>query len=118
VPDMLHGEQARELLQFFKTHADFDGTKPEQIETLRPLAEYSKILALEYEELYQGLDSTELSNEATRLQAKLIEQYVKRAKQQIAKQLDAADETTTQSLLTTVSHLDALLKTVKGGTYG
>jgi DNA primase len=118
VADMLHGEQARELLMFFKAHPDFDGSNAEQIETLRPLAEYSKILGLEYEELYQGLDSTELQNEATRLQARLIEQYVKRAKQQIAKKLDAADEATTQSLLTTVSHLDALLKTIKGGMYG
>jgi DNA primase len=118
VPAMLHGEQARQLLEFLKSNPDFDGTTQQQIEALRPLAEYSKILGLEYEELYQGLDSTELQNEATRLQARLIEQYVKRAKQQITKQLEAADEATTQSLLTTVSHLDALLKTIKGGIHG
>ncbi len=118
VPDMLQGEQARQLLQFFKTHPDFDGKATEQVAALRPLADYSKILGLEYEELYQGLDSTELQNEAQRLQARLIEQYVKRAKQQITKQLDAADETATQSLLTKVSQLDALLKTIKGGIHG
>jgi len=118
VPDMLQGEQAKQLLAFFKAHPDFDGKAPEQVEALRPLADYSKILGLEYEELYQGLDSTELHNEAQRLQARLIEQYVKRAKQQITKQLDTADETATQSLLMKVSQLDALLKTIKGGIHG
>jgi uncharacterized protein YfaQ (DUF2300 family) len=82
---------------------------------LRPLETYVKILAVQYEELYQGLETQELRYEAARLQARLVETYVKYQKQQLAAQLHDADERDTEQLLIKVKDYDALLKRVTGG---
>jgi len=113
-PDMIENEQARELFQFLQATPGFNG-EAAQADTLRPIADYVKILGLHYEELYQGLEFMELQNEVARLQVHLIDRYVKMQKQHITAQLADADENKTVTLLTQVKELDRLLKTYKGG---
>ena len=122
--DMFTNVNAYELYKFLITHAEFYG-KPDDLQQLKTYAndsenghnlpEYVKILALLYEELYQGLELNELHYEAARLQARLVEQFVKTAKQKIISQLDGADDTTTTELLTEAKTYDELLNQVKGG---
>ena len=76
------------LLKFLKKNPDFKG-KPNEVEALQPIAEYVKIVSLLYEELYQGLELNELHYEAARLQARLIEQFIKTEKIKLA---DAAGD--------------------------
>lgn len=107
-PAMLYTDEARQLLEQLKT-------QPDKVQNLE---NYAKILGLEYEELYQGLELHELRYEAARLQARLIEQHVKTEKMKLAAQLETANESETQVLLGRAKELDALLKRVKGGMNG
>lgn len=113
-PDMLTDEQARDMLAFLQEHPDFKGG-PTAVEELRPIADYGKILSLQYEELYQDLEFIELQNEVARLQVHLIDRYVKIKKQHITQALNDADYQTQITLLEQVKQLDTLLKTYKGG---
>ncbi|HEU4966251.1 MAG TPA: DNA primase [Candidatus Saccharimonadales bacterium] len=113
--EMLGRDESRQLLLFLREHPDFAGRPSDAIDLLRPLADYVKILGLQYEELYQDLDSTELQYEVARLAARHIEKYVKQQKVALAAQLETADEATTQALLTRAAQLDALLRQTKGG---
>jgi DNA primase len=113
--EMFVEDQAKAMLEFLQEHPDFVGGNSEPPAALRPLAEYSKIIALEYEELYQGLELPELQEEGARLQAHLIEQYVKMQKQRLAHELHTADDARTTVLLKQAKQLDQLLKTHKGG---
>lgn len=111
-PKMLYTEPARELLVFLKTNLEFKG-KPEASRELKNLASYVKIESLLYEELYQGLELNELHYEAARLQARLVEAYVRNQKQSLSTQLETADEAQTRELLTSARHYDELLKQIK-----
>ena len=62
-------------------------------------ADYVKIQSLLYEELYQGLELNELHYEAARLQARLIETYVKTQKNKLALALETSDESDTRVML-------------------
>ena len=112
-PDMFLRAEARQLLEFLQSHPDFDGA-PETASRLKPIADYVKIVVLQFEELYQGLELTELRYEAARLRTRVVEQYVKNQKQITAAQLSDSDEATTRSLLGDVKRLDNLLNQVKG----
>jgi DNA primase len=112
--DMMLDDSARQLLQFLHDNPGFDGDVA-HADTLRPIADYVKILGLHYEELYQGLERAELYDEAARLQAHLIDRYVKMQKQSIAHRLQDADEAETKALLEQARSLDTLLKAYKGG---
>lgn len=116
-PEMLYEEQARQLLEFLKKNPDFKG-KPDEAKQLKPLADYVKIESLLYEELYQGLELNELHYEAARLQARLIEQFIKNEKMKLSEELETADQAATQNLLTQVKKYDELLNQVKGAAYG
>ncbi len=112
-PDMLYTEPARELLTFLKANPDFNG-KAGNTGQLQNIASYVKIEALLYEELYQRLELNELHYEAARLQARLVENYVKHQKQSLISQLETATDQQTRELLTSVRHYDELLKQIKG----
>lgn len=114
-PEMLYTEEGRHLLEFLKTHPDFDGKDPSGVQDL---ADYVKIQALLYEELYQGLELNELHYEAARLQARLIEAFIKRQKEKLAQAMESADESAMQSLLEQAKHYDTVLKQLKGATHG
>ena len=115
--EMFSKDTGRELLRFLRANPEFDG-KPETAAALKPIGEYVKITLLQYEELYSGLEFTELQYEAARLQARLVEQFVKHKKEQVVNQLQDADEASTTVLLEQVKELDSLLRQVKGGAYG
>lgn len=110
-PDMLYTEDGKDLLKFLKTHPDFDGKDGKAVQNL---ADYVKIESLLYEELYQGLELNELHYEAARLQARLIEQFVKTEKAKLSRELETADEAATHTLLSQAKSYDALLNKVKG----
>ncbi|HEY1835351.1 MAG TPA: DNA primase [Candidatus Saccharimonadales bacterium] len=115
-PDMLQNELARELLKFLQVQSDFSG-KPDAFK-VQKLVEYAKILTLQYEELYQGLELLELRNEAARLQARVVENFVKPEKRKLSAAQESADETTSRELLERSRQLDILLKQAKGGNDG
>ena len=109
---MMQGDEQKKLLDFLKTHPDFNGDI-KQID--QDLSDYVKIISVLYEELYQDLELTELQYEAARLQAHLIEQYVKTQKNRLSSALHAnVDDAQTKSLLEKVKYLDTLLKAYKG----
>ncbi len=111
-PDMLYTGDGRALLEFLRSNPDFDGKK--DLAAVQNLADYVKIEALLYEELYQGLELNELHYEAARLQARLVEQFIKTQKAKLAEALETADETATRTLLQQAKKYDSLLKQVKG----
>lgn len=111
-PEMLYDDEARELLQFLKKNPDFDGKK--DLGTVQNIADYVKIESLLYEELYQGLELNELHAEAARLQARLIENYVKTQKNKLVLEFDDADQAATRDLLGRSKKYDELLRKVKG----
>ena len=112
-PNMLHTTEGKELLGFLKTHPDFDGKDGRAMQNL---ADYVKIEALLYEELYQGLELNELHYEAARLQARLVERFIKTQKAELALAMETADDSTTRALLEQAKQYDALLNQVKGTT--
>lgn len=85
---------------------------------MQSLLDYAKILVLQREELYGNVETLELGYEVNRLQARLIEQYIKQRKQQLTAQLDGADEETMRRILTEVKELDTLLHQSQGGRRG
>ncbi len=116
-PEMLYEDDARQLLEFLQKNMDFKG-KPAEAKQLKSIADYVKIESLLYEELYQGLELNELHYEAARLQARLIEQFIKNEKMKLADKLETADASATQHLLQQVKKYDALLNQVKGAADG
>lgn len=111
-PDMLFRDEAQALLGFLKRHVDFSGDMATAKE-LKEVADYVRIISLQYEELYQGLELTELRYEAARLQARLVERYVKNQKKTVTAELAESDEAATRVLLEQVKELDILLNQVK-----
>ncbi len=108
-PDMLLDQDAGRLLDYLQQHPEFDGTISTE-PALKKISEYIKIVALQYETLYQEQDDADLGHEAKRLRTRLIEQYVKSMKAQLAHSLQDASDTDSARLLGQARDLDALLK--------
>ncbi len=107
--EALLGDDALKLLDSLLSIPDFDdrlNTDP----GLKEILEYSKVLALQYETMYQDLDDNELKGEMIRMHARLIEQYVKSKKLKISEELVGADEATTLRLLKQAKALDEKLR--------
>jgi DNA primase len=115
-PEILNEPQAQELLEFLVKNPTFK--LEEGASRLRNLKDYVKMLVLLYEELYQNLEYIELQYEATRLQVRLIERYVKTQKDSIAAELPDASEAKTQTLLEKAKELDNLLRLAKESMRG
>lgn len=109
-PDMLPQESARQLMEYLQAHPDFDG-KLSSAPLLQTISDYVKIVALQYEALFQDLDEHEAHYEANRLRIRLIGMYVKTKKAALSEALQTSDEATSQTLLARVKALDNLLKT-------
>jgi DNA primase len=110
-PEMLYGEDGRQLLEFLKVNPEFDGKNGVIVQNI---ADYVKIESLLYEELYNGLELNELHYEAARLQARLVEQFIKSEKEKLAHALSTANDADSRALLEQVKRYDALLNKVKG----
>jgi DNA primase len=115
-PEMFTNEPVQKIIEFLLLHPDFDGA-PETAAKLKTVGEKVKILIVEYEELYQGLELTELQYEAARLQARVVEHYVKHQKQITAAKLADADEASMKLLLGRDKELNELLRQVQGGAH-
>lgn len=106
---MLPEADAQTLLAYLQEKPDFAG-QISQAPQLKKINEYIKIISLQYETLYQDLDDADLGQEVKRLRNRLIEQYVKTKKAEIAFALHDADESASGQLLTQARDLDTLLK--------
>ena len=115
-PEMLYTDDGRNLLKFLHEHPDFDGKQAAKV--VKNLQDYVKIEALLYEELYQGLELNELHYEAARLQARLVETFVKTQKRKLADEMEAAGTAALRELLGQAKKYDELLKLVKGAAHG
>ncbi len=109
---MFSQSQAKELYKFISDHPDFTG-QPDQIKSLQSIADYVKIIVLQYDELYRTLEFNELQYEAARLQERLVAHYVKHQKQLVSQQLGAANDEEVRRLLTADKELNNLLKKAK-----
>lgn len=107
--DMFMQSDARQVYNFLLQNQSFNGD-PKDATLLRDVADYVKVLGLQFEELYQGIELLELRNEAARLQTRVIEQYVKTKKQPLIEAMLTADDTQRNALLTEAKALDELLK--------
>ncbi len=140
--EMLYNDDGKSLLKFLQENPDYDGKQllrhPEQLNSgggetvskkdrpfddrlaikMQKLSDYVKIESLLYEELYQGLELNELHYEAARLQARLIEQFVKTEKIRLADAMDTSDQSEIRKLLGKVKSYDELLNQVKGAADG
>lgn len=113
-PIFLPEESAQKLLAFLQAQPDFIGSA-DQVEELRSIGDYVKILTLQYEELYQGLELLELRYEAERQQMSLVEQYVKTEKEPIRQALARATGREEAELLAKDKTLTELLHRFRGG---
>ncbi|MDL2363507.1 MAG: DNA primase [Patescibacteria group bacterium] len=115
-PEMLFTEHGKALLHFLKQNPEFTGRQGGEVG--QELSKYVTIESLLYEELYQGLELNELHYEAARLQARLIEHYVKTENRKLSEQLETADRATQQKLLAQSVTYNQLLNKVKGAMRG
>ncbi len=113
--EMFFDKDGQTLFEFLELHPEFDG-KDYDVKQLKVqnLVDYVKIESLLYEELYQGLELNELHYEAARLQARIIEKFVKSQKTKLADKLEAADSKQIEQLLVESKKYDELLKRVQG----
>jgi DNA primase len=114
-PEMLIDDDARTMLTFLREHPDFMGG-PTVVEELRPIADYGKILALQYEDRYQDFDTIQLQDEIAQLHKNLIGKYVKIQKDQLQHKMQTATDAEQMELLQEVVRLTQLLKPFKGGS--
>lgn len=114
-PAMLIDDDARTMLTFLREHPEFTGG-PTVVEELRPIADYGKILALQYEDRYQDFDMVQLQDEIAQLHKNLIGKYVKIQKDQLQHKMQTATDVEQMELLQEVVRLTQLLKPFKGGS--
>jgi DNA primase len=106
--DMFFEDQGKQIFDFLLQNPSFNGD-PKEAALLREIADYVKILGLQFEELYQGIELLELRNEAARLQTRVIEQYVKTKKAPLIEAMRTAEEPERTRLLSEAKALDELL---------
>lgn len=100
----------RQVFEFLKANPDWRGGKTLP-KALQPLADYVKILSLQFEELYQSLPSDELAEQAAGLKQRLVEKYIKIAKSRLAQLMHkTSDERELDRLLRKVDKLNKLIK--------
>lgn len=110
--EMMVNDDQKTVLEFLLKNPEFDG----QIGStpgLRGVAEFVKILSLQFEELYGDVDTLELQYEAARLRARTIEYYARIQKMVLAQELGKADGAKQRKLLEKVRSLDQLLAKAK-----
>jgi len=108
IAEMLSEKSAQTVLEFLQEQ----GAEPINLQhapQLQAISDYVKILGLQFEELYESLETLELRNEVARLQARLIERYVKHQKALLAEQMRSSDEATMAPLLERARALDRIL---------
>lgn len=111
--EFLLDDNAKFVFKFLKANPDFDGTVTKAA-GLKEVADYVKMLSLQYEELYQGIELLELRNDAEYLQSELVKQYVETQKEHIRQAHKTATADEQRSLLQKDKELNELLHKYKG----
>lgn len=110
-PQMMSGQPAAQLLG--KLQEAGDALPPQlkkQLSDLPELGDYVKMLQLQFEELYAGVELSELRDEAARLRSRLISEYVRTQKHQLAQAMRSAGQSELPALLKKARQLDRILK--------
>lgn len=122
----------RDLLEFLQKNTDFKGDKSglqalyasfgkalaevEEGGTMQNMADYVKILGLQFEELYSELPLADLREQAAGLKRRLIDRYVKIQKHQIALSMQqTSDEVALRKLIDQANKLNQLISAYKAG---
>lgn len=119
-PEFFSKGPPKTLLEFLKKNPEFRGerskdfietlaAKPQVREELQAIGNYVKIIALQFEELYQDLSIQDLTEQAANLKHRLIERYVKTENTKLAEQMPTANEKELQKLMQKVDKLNKLL---------
>jgi DNA primase len=109
-PEFFTAGVQRDVFNFLKTNPDFKGD-PKIAEQLQPVADYVKIIMLQFEELYQDLPYDDLEDQAAQLKHRLIDRYVKIQKHQLAIAMQQAkDDNELNSLMSKADKLNELIK--------
>ncbi|OGL30719.1 DNA primase [Candidatus Saccharibacteria bacterium RIFCSPHIGHO2_12_FULL_41_12] len=116
-PDALKTAEQKAVFDFLRTNLT---AKPAQVisnltdyKELSEFENYVKILAVNFEELFQDIETLELQYEAQRLKNKIVEQYVRAKKLTISIELKGADPKKERTLLEQSGKLDKMLKSKK-----
>ncbi|MBI2592298.1 DNA primase [Candidatus Saccharibacteria bacterium] len=136
-PEYFNESPSRILLDFLKKNPNFRGepskdfievlaAKPKAAlpaensketlagEQLLDIADYVKIMALQFEELYQDLSVDDLMKQAAHLKHRLLERYVKTQKEKLAAAMQStSDEKILQRLMNQADELNKLIKKVE-----
>lgn len=112
LPEYLSEGPPRALLGFLHKNPDFKG-EPTAARPLQQIAEYVKIISLQFEELYQDLPLEDLEEQAQQLKHRAIARYVNNEKIKLAAKMQAADGKILQELIKEVDKLNALIKRVE-----
>jgi DNA primase len=106
--DMFYNDHSQTLFVFLQENPEFTGEQ-KSAKKLQSIADYVKITSLLFDELYRSLEITELQYEVTRLQERLVAQYVKQQKQSISLSINSADDEEVRRLMTNDKELNKLL---------
>ncbi len=109
-PEFFADGPRHKLFDFLRARPKFSGGKAES-RPLREIADYVKILALQFEELYRDLDLDDLEEQAKNLQARITSKYIKTEKQKLAAAMAETDDNDILSKL--LKEADALNKLAK-----
>ena len=113
--EMLVDDNGREVLRVLQKKPDLDTKDAKEVaKELKKCSEYCRILSVLYEELYGSLDNVELDYEAARLQGRVMKNYAKTKKAELAEKLRKANDAETEELLQEVKKLDVLIRTAAG----
>lgn len=109
-PEFFSDGPQREMFKFIKANPEFKGD-PKIAKQLQPIADYVKIIMLQFEELYEDLPPNDLAEQAAQLKHRLIDRYVKIQKHKLAIAMQAAkDDNELKSLVAKADKLNELIK--------
>jgi len=109
--DMFSSDDQKTLLEFLMANPEYKLSKT-SLRELNNIADYVKILMLQYETLYKDLGNIELVYESKRLRDRLIIKFVKKQKDLLSLDMQNSSDEKTQNLLKKAKKLDELLKIV------
>jgi predicted component of type VI protein secretion system len=109
--DMFSSDDQKTLLEFLMANPEYKLSKT-SLRELNNIADYVKILMLQYEALYQDLSNIELVYESKRLRDRLIIKFVKKQKDLLSFNMHNSSDEKTHNLLKKAKKLDELLKVI------
>jgi len=109
-PEYFTDGAPRSLLEFMEDNPKFTGD-PKVAASLQPIADYVKIITLQFEELYADLPLPDLEEQTGRLKQRLIDRYVKVEKEKLAQAMKSTDnEKELEGLMNKADALNQLIR--------